>query len=743
MILAFSREKTKIKIKRYCFRLITAVLAFFILLGPNVTQARNFDPHNIISDNELLDKDSLTKTAIQKFLERENSVLARYSQNIDGRTLKASEIVWEIAQRHGINPKFLLTTLEKEQGLIQKSQATEKAFDWATGYGCYGGSCKEKYRGFYNQIDATAETQKIYIEKAGQFSFRVNVPTKTYDDFVVIPENQATANLYLYTPYVGYSPELGVTGTSAGGNKLFWRIWHKYFSSQKLLDGQIATDGSSFWLIKDGKKNQFTSNDVFLADYKVSDAIKLSAEDLAAYPNGPKIYLSQNTLAKSQDNGQIYLIEDNSKRPITDSAALTLLSDFKIAVAESEIPAVPETQLQSFEAGQSIDSTSIYPQGKLFKDEYGQIWFLKDGMKSLVDPLIWTIVYGSKELTVVNSLELDKYPIGSPVKFPDGTFLLSDGKYYLISDGERMRVDDQSIFDRIFGLDKKQNAIAVSAALLEVHDAGEIIDYIDDTVKDAIVSGNSATVGTYAASFESVSPEALIMFNGQSQTVNVVFKNTGSAVWQPGNVWLKVTEKDKETNTFEAGSAIGFAESSVGSGELATFNFDLTAPTSQSGVLNQEFSLYANQNNTPTKIASAAKLVIVKSAVSAQIVEQNLPVAVKTKWKPVPVTIKIKNTSADTIWLSKKTALEIYNGDGKASPFYDPKDWVRKEVAAVPVKKSTIKPGEVGEFNFTLDPARIKPGDYTIKLKLKLLDKNKEVYLNGKIGLDFSIRVDK
>ena len=104
--------------------------------------------------------------------------------------------------------------------------------------------------------------------------------------------------------------------------------------------------------------------------------------------------------------------------------------------------------------------------------------------------------------------------------------------------------------------------------------------------------------------------------------------------------------------------------------------------------------------------------------------------------------VKIKNASKDTTWLSRKTALEIYQADGSASPFYDPNDWVRQSVAAVPVNKTTIKPGEVGEFQFTLDPRGIKPGTHTLNIQLKLLDKDKQVYLNGKLEWRLLIRVD-
>ena len=722
---------------------LTAIgLAFFILLAPNFSQARTFDPHNIITDQELTDKNSLSKAAIQKFLERENSVLARFSQMVEGSTLKASEIIWEIGQKHNINPKFLLTTLEKEQGLIHLSQATEKALDWATGYGCYGGTCKEKYRGFYNQVEASAETQEIYNQKASQFSFRIGITTTSFDGFNVTPQNQATANLYIYTPYVGYSPELGVM-QSYGGNRLFWRIWHRYFTDQKFLDGQIITFNGNYYLIEKNTKRKFASAEIFLADHPSNETINVSSKDIAAYPDGESINFKENTLVKSAGSGQIYLLAENQKRPIIDNSALALLTVFQIAITENEIPTVSDTQLNGYSLGTLIASAPVYPQGKLFRSSDGKIWQIKDGLRHEVDDVVWQSRFNSQTPTTITGAELENYPTGSPVKLKDGSFVKNDNKYYLISDGERMKIEDETVFDRIFGLSKKNSALTISTALLEIHGAGETIDYIDDTIQDsAQVTPTTSSNNTYSALFESMNPDGLIMVNGQSQSVTVKFKNTGDTNWQTGEVWLEVTDKEAEISSFGVADKINFSESSVSSSQTASFTFDLTAPTDKSGLLTQDFALYYNKNSTPTKITSIGKFIIVKAGISAQILEHNIPVAVRNNWRPIDITMKIQNTSADTTWLARKTALEIYNLDGTSSYFYDPNDWVRQEVAAAPINKTEIKSGEVGEFKFTLVPRGIKPGTYILNLQLKLLDKDKSVYLDGRLEWHREIRVD-
>ncbi len=746
-------KKIKIKtIKKNLQKLSKIILVLFIFISffplSSVYAGRIFDPNNIITDQELSDKDSLSRAAIQTFLERKNSVLSQYEQEIEGVNKKASEIIWEVGQKYSINPKFLLTTLEKEQGLISKSNATEKAIDWATGYSCFGGTCNERHKGFYNQVLAAAATQDIYRQRAGQFSFRVGQTTKTVDGYNVTPLNQATANLYIYTPYVGHAPELGIN-FQFGANKLFWRIWHRYFSEQKFLDGQIITHGGRYWLIKNNKKYEFASKELFLNDYKENDAINVSSKAALSYPDGPKIYFAENSLVKENSSSQIYLIAEGLKRPIIDNNALALLSDFRIAVSAQQIPTVSFDKLLAYGDGPHISASSIYPQGKLFRDEGGKIWQIKDNIRREVDLVVWQQRFNSQVPETINSSTLEGYLRGTPVRLKDGTFVENSGRYFLISNGKRMRIEDTEIFNRIFGIDKKNSALKISSQLLQIHAAGEVIDYIDDTIKDSDITRpapptavNPPSVGNYQAVFESITPERLVTASGSNQTIAVQFKNTGSALWQKGNVLLKMSDRGKESSSFGVSEKINFDQKNVSSSQIATFTFDIASPTDKTGLLVQDFSLYYDNNGRMEKITTVGKAIVVRSGVSAQIIEHNIPIAVKNIWQPISITMKIKNTSSDTAWLSRRTALEIYNLDGTPSLFYDPKDWVRQEVAAVPINKSTIEPGEIGEFKFTLNPLKIRQGVHTLNFQLKLLDKNIQVFLNGNQEWHRQIRVD-
>lgn len=700
--------------------------------------AWTFDPNFIISDQELKDSRGLSKTAIQNFLERENSVLAKYSVPVQSQFKMASEIIWEIGKNTSISPKFLLATLEKEKGLIQKNTATQKDFDWATGYSCHSGKCNDKYKGFFDQVESAAITQNIYYEKAQQFSFQKNLTSKTNDGYAVTPRNQATANLYIYTPYIGYAPDHGYTNIETGPGKfganfLFWQIWTRYFSDKKIPNGFLIKNGQDFWRIEQGKKRKFASQEIYFKDYKDEDAIFVTPKILSAYEDGPDIYFSNYTLVRSSANNQAFFLMDNVKRPLVDTSALSALSDLHIAITSiEEIPVVESQKLDSFSLGNPVTSQTIYPHGKLFQNEMGNIFLVQDGMKFPVDLAIAKINYGQKGIQPSAQLELEKYTTGSPIPMKDGVIVKNlKGDIYVISDKEKIKVKDIPVFIKIFGEPKFSSAITISDDMLNLHESGLNIAYADDTIPDAIAPPSDTKL-SYSAELQNVDPGSIIMFLGTTVNIKIAVRNSGGAVWNKGELWME-TQGD-ETRYF-------FDEAQVGQNETASFSIPVQSPKTI-GLTPIGFSIYRNNNGARENILSFGRFVIVQYADMAKIISHNIPVAVKNKWKPVHITMKIQNNSTSTPWLSRKTALEIYD-ENTASPFYDPNDWVRKEVAAVPLNKKIIKPGDTAEFKFTLKAKGLKPGKYTLKFKLHLLDKKKEVVLDNAKEWTRTIRVDK
>jgi hypothetical protein len=192
-------------------------------------EEQEYNKEFIISDEEFRNHESMTLIEIQNFLEERGSCLATYKTvDIDGAERFASAIIFNAAQKYHINPKVILTTLEKEQVLITSLECSEGMLDWAMGYA----PGNEKWKGFAKQVDAAAWQFNNYWENLEDrgvtvSGWGVGIPKETEDGVTIIPKNKATACFYTYTPVVGH--QWGGNDPQWGGNYLFYHFWYEEF----------------------------------------------------------------------------------------------------------------------------------------------------------------------------------------------------------------------------------------------------------------------------------------------------------------------------------------------------------------------------------------------------------------------------------------------------------------------------------------------------------------------------------
>lgn len=218
-----------------------------------------FDPGFIVSDDSFYNSDAMSEAEIQAFFEAVSCradagvrCLADYRETTDSQPdagaghctayrgaprERASRIVERVAEACRVSPRTLIVLLQKEQSLL--TRPTERGYLRATGYGCPDtADCDEEYFGFFNQVYHAAWQFRQYSEEPER-AYRigtVNVqfhPDAACGASPVAIRNQATANLYNYTPYQPNqatleNPEAG-DGCSAFGNLNFWRLWHRWF----------------------------------------------------------------------------------------------------------------------------------------------------------------------------------------------------------------------------------------------------------------------------------------------------------------------------------------------------------------------------------------------------------------------------------------------------------------------------------------------------------------------------------
>ena len=222
-----------------------------------------FRPGNIISDSVFFDTSTMSEAQIQSFLEAQgakctsayclkqvnvisvnkaaDAFCAGYSS--PGYE-KPSTIIWKVAQSCGVNPQVILVMLQKEQGLITTTTPTEGKLRAAMGMGCPDtAACDAQYYGFANQVYAGIRQMRVY-ELSGRYTWNrpgttVNVrfhPNAACGTSPVFIENQATANLYYYTPYQPNAASLAAgagtgDGCSSYGNRNFFRFFTDWFGT--------------------------------------------------------------------------------------------------------------------------------------------------------------------------------------------------------------------------------------------------------------------------------------------------------------------------------------------------------------------------------------------------------------------------------------------------------------------------------------------------------------------------------
>lgn len=224
-----------------------------------------FNPGNIISDEKFFDVEALSEQGIADFIAEWNEgcrtgvdgtpCLADYiaaspsfppdqycPSGFEGaEDDTAASIIYKASRSCGINPQVLLTTLQKEQGLITASglRLNEGRYTIAMGYACPDSSnCDEEYFGFATQVYYAARQMRVYEQNPYRYMARpyenIFIPFAPEDSCggeTIYLENLATSNLYNYTPYQPNQNALERVGgpCASVGNLNFYAYFNAWF----------------------------------------------------------------------------------------------------------------------------------------------------------------------------------------------------------------------------------------------------------------------------------------------------------------------------------------------------------------------------------------------------------------------------------------------------------------------------------------------------------------------------------
>jgi hypothetical protein len=107
---------------------------------------------------------------------------------------KFSDYLICMCETMGLNPKLVLVSLQREQGLIaMSSEPGIEVLNRALGVGMYDDSDNASFYGFQTQVDGCIDT---YLKW-----FRRVIHELDIDGEKLLPKNAATYALYMYTPH--------------------------------------------------------------------------------------------------------------------------------------------------------------------------------------------------------------------------------------------------------------------------------------------------------------------------------------------------------------------------------------------------------------------------------------------------------------------------------------------------------------------------------------------------------------
>lgn len=537
------------KFKSLVASVVTAILAFTGLVAlESPSQAltgATFDPGLIISDSVFNDWGTMDVDDVQKFLNARVPVctdndggpkcLRNYKEDVvgsyairgslhsyslrvcadvpAGTSRTAAQIIVSVAVACKINPRVLIVTLQKEQGLVTAADPTAYMYKAAMGYGCpdsapeiCGQDSNPKSRLFW-QMYRAAWQLKWYGDPRGSFTYLK--PGKTISmgynpkascgrqTFKL--KSQATAKLYYYTPYVPNKSALNNlwgSGDSCGayGNRNFWRQFWTWFGSPVAGGYLLKSSTSETFLVNQDQNKRYLISD--------PDLIK-DFEPLGPLGTVSEAYISSFTSAGELKSlvadpaGKRYLIVSGYKYPIASSSqAASLGLDW---VGSAVLTDVQFGNFSNLAFGKSLSS--------------GEIFLLDGSTRRLVNSpdLYKTLSVMGGTATFTDEF-LNKFTLGSPAT---GLIQNLSGTRYGIFDGKRIELATSAQATTL-GFDWNQATLLSNETIASIPEATFIKAastplLVTDGKKHSLTAGEYSSIAKFG-SVATVSAETLAKF---------------------------------------------------------------------------------------------------------------------------------------------------------------------------------------------------------------------------------------
>ncbi|HAU66513.1 TPA: hypothetical protein DCW61_04145 [Candidatus Uhrbacteria bacterium] len=445
----------------------------FLFIGEPLTVAQAIerfavDPEYLISDTEMLDVSSMSVDNIEDFLMR-GSLASYRATDKNGIEQRAAKIIWDVAQEFELSPRFLLVLLQREQSLVEDPEPTQNQLDWAMGYAvCDSCSKSDPIIQKYKGFG----NQLYYAGQRIRESYLSDLESRGYTQTGIGPGIESIIDGATIIPVNNATASLYTYTPHLHGNENFARIWNRWFNYD-YLSGSLLQDKETggIWLIQHNTRRPITSRTAFYSRFNPETVISVSPSALERYPIGLAISFPNYSLLRSP-GGTVYLIVDDTRRGFASQEAFRSLG-----FSSEEITDVTWEDLIPYTEGESLTLSSANPEGVLFQDKTtGGVFFVEDEKKHpILSRELLKNRFPNQQITVVIPEDLDTFERAEPVLFQDGTLIGVQGSHeiFVISEGMRHPIADELTFNS-FGWEWNQVVWTTQRAVLE-HPLGDLL----------------------------------------------------------------------------------------------------------------------------------------------------------------------------------------------------------------------------------------------------------------------------
>lgn len=475
-------------------KFLTLILSVMLLAQPYLAFAQQsikpgFDPDLLIADERFADTQTFGGAqGIQRFLESKRSPLADTSPAFLARLgepaapefkralgdlnpelarkRSAAELIWDASRTAGINPQVILTTLQKEQGLVTGGNTTtperiQRALDHAMGFDCPDSTgCGQLFNGFYFQLFGNVDTEnnrylgsarslmKSFSAPAGRGPLIGGRDSRVGDTITlgntlggfegvqpqqsVVLRSRATAALYRYTPHV------------FNGNYNFWRFFTDWFKYGNGTLVRVPGD-DAVYSIQSGERRRVLGFVAKARGLNVANAITISPTEVKDYPAGALYGPADDTIIEVASKH--YVFRDGIKHPAS-----------RFVLAQRKLDTTKIVVVDASEAGQFPDGTQLTPDdGTILRGTTIEAAYrVEGGVLKRFSPFTFNQLNAAKSLKYVPDDELLSYAKQGWVAPLDDTLVKGpdSSDVYLMGQGQKLPLAPALFKNRGFSLKK-------------------------------------------------------------------------------------------------------------------------------------------------------------------------------------------------------------------------------------------------------------------------------------------------